>query len=60
MYTNQQYDVPYYHQFYRTASDTQLLDDIQKAINAEKIDLCVRIHICGEKSNLCVRIQTYV
>jgi len=35
MYTNQQYDVPYYHQFYRMSSDTQLLDDIQKAINAE-------------------------
>ncbi|GGF16852.1 hypothetical protein GCM10010954_14410 [Halobacillus andaensis] len=35
MYSNQQYYVPYYNDFYRTVPDTQLLNDIQKAINAE-------------------------
>lgn len=35
MYSNQQYYVPYYNDYYRTAPNTQLLNDIQKAINAE-------------------------
>jgi rubrerythrin len=35
MFSNQQYYVPYYYNFYRTAADTQLFNDIQKAINAE-------------------------
>ncbi|WLR50827.1 ferritin-like domain-containing protein [Bacillus tianshenii] len=35
MYSNQQYFVPYYNDYYRTLLDTQLLNDIQKAINAE-------------------------
>lgn len=35
MYSNHQYYFPYYNNFYRTAPDTQLLNDIQKAINAE-------------------------
>lgn len=35
MYSNQQYYVPYYNDFYRTVPDTRLLNDIQKAINAE-------------------------
>ncbi|WP_280771754.1 ferritin family protein [Salipaludibacillus daqingensis] len=35
MYSNQPFDVPYNYHFYRTASDSQLLNDIQKAMNAE-------------------------
>ncbi|MFD2046597.1 ferritin-like domain-containing protein [Ornithinibacillus salinisoli] len=35
MYSNQPYYFPYYNDFYRSAPDTQLLNDIQKAINAE-------------------------
>ncbi|MBM4763044.1 ferritin family protein [Bacillus sp. B15-48] len=35
MYSNQQYYVPAYNDLYRNALDTQLLNDIQKAINAE-------------------------
>ncbi|WP_231734810.1 ferritin-like domain-containing protein [Bacillus sp. FJAT-29937] len=35
MYINQQYNIPSYDDFYRTAPDTQILNDIQKAINAE-------------------------
>lgn len=35
MNINQQYDVPYHDAFYRMVPDTQLLKDIQKAINGE-------------------------
>lgn len=35
MYSNQQFYVPYYYDFYRNTPDTQLVNDIQKAINAE-------------------------
>lgn len=35
MYINQQYYIPSHSDFYWTVADTQLLDDIQKAINAE-------------------------
>lgn len=35
MYLYHQYYDPHYNDFYRTAPDTQLINDIQKAINAE-------------------------
>jgi rubrerythrin len=35
MYSNEQYYVPSYYNFDRTAPDTRLVPDIQKAINAE-------------------------
>jgi rubrerythrin len=35
MFSNQPYHVPSYTDFYRMALDTQLINDIQKAINAE-------------------------
>jgi len=35
MYSNEQYYIPSYYHFARTASDAQLIPDIQKAIHAE-------------------------
>jgi len=35
MYINKYYNVPNYNNFYRAIADNQLLNDIQKAINAE-------------------------